>query len=211
MTDAAGIAVTKAGATRWVASFEHPEEFWHPLEMAEDDAAERVAQAVADRGGEYSQDYAEAVYPELRAIWEGARAREASPVAVYVPPEPLQSRPLVPVTAFCAPVPTPPEVRTVEAMARLAAQPQPYRFRDPLVSVVELPAGPTCRVHELILEEPAEDGRRSMIEYVSYYVVPPGYDRGFVELTVTWPSPTLGETMAETADDIAQTLTISPQ
>ncbi|RMI41340.1 hypothetical protein [Streptomyces triticirhizae] len=210
MSDATDISMAKP-TTRWLASFEHPEEFWHALEMAEEDAAEQVAQAVADRGGEYSQDYAEAVYPEIKAIWEGALEREASPVAVYVPPEPLNSRPLVPVTAFCAPVPTPPAGSTVQTMAQLAAQPQPYRYREPGISVVELPAGPACRVHELILNEPGDDGRRVMVEYVSYYVVPPGYDRGFVELTVTWPSPTLGVEMVETADDIANTLVVSPQ
>lgn len=210
MSEASGWGEARP-TTRWLASFEHPEEFWHSVEMAEEDAAEQVAQAVADRGGQYSQDYAEAVYPELKAIWEGALEREASPVAVYVPPEPLNARPLVPVTAFCAPVPTPPAGSTVETMAQLAAQPQPYRYRDPLVSVVELPAGPACRVHELVLNDPGDDGRRMMIEYVSYYVVPPGYDRGFVELTVTWPSPVLGAEMVETADDIANTLAISPQ
>ncbi|MDT0446885.1 hypothetical protein [Streptomyces johnsoniae] len=206
MTD----ALTKEPAHPWVAAFQHPEEFWIQLDMKATDTAEQAAQTVADRGGELSQDYAEAVYPELQVIRDGALEREASPIAVYVPPEPLSSRPLVPVTAFVAPVPAPADQSTVEAMAALAAQPQPYRYRDPLVSIVELPAGPACRVHELVLNERSEDGRRVMNEYVSYYVVPPGYDQGFVELTVTWSSPTLGASMEETADDIAGTLTIQP-
>ncbi|UCM89498.1 hypothetical protein [Streptomyces marincola] len=207
MTDARN----QVGATTWVAAFEHPEEFWLQLDMGAADVAEQAAQAIADRGGELSQDYAEAVYPELQVIRDGALERDASPVAVYVPPEPLTSRPLVPVTAFVAPLPATAEQSTVAAMAELAARPQPYRYRDPLISTVDLPAGPACRVHELVLNEPGEDGRRVMTEYVSYYVVPPGYGKGFVELTVTWPSPTLGAAMEETADEIAATLTISRQ
>ncbi|MDT0269537.1 hypothetical protein RM844_24960 [Streptomyces sp. DSM 44915] len=192
----------------WVASFEYPDDCWYALDMTAEDAAERVAQAVADRGGPRDQEYAEAVYPELTAIRESAAAREASPVVVFVPPEPLPTRPLVPVTVFCAPVASPADGVGVEGLAELARQPRPYRYRDPLVSLVELPAGPACRVHELVLDDPGEDGRRGLVEYVSYYVAPPGYPRGLIELTVTWPSPTLGAALVETADEIALTLAL---
>ncbi len=202
--------LTKRGAGQWVAAFQHPEEFWIQLDMQAVDVAEQAAQAVADRGGELIQDYAEAVYDELKVIRDSALERQASPVAVFVPEEPLGVRPLVPVTAYVAPVPMPAEQCSIDALAAMAAEPQSYRYRDPFISTVELPAGPALRVHELVLDVRGEDDRRAMTEYVSHYVLPPGYDKGFVELTVTWSSPVHGQAMEETADDIAGTLTIHP-
>ena len=45
MSEASGWGEARP-TTRWLASFEHPEEFWHSVEMAEEDAAEQVAQAI---------------------------------------------------------------------------------------------------------------------------------------------------------------------
>ncbi|MDT0341760.1 hypothetical protein [Streptomyces litchfieldiae] len=197
-------------STEWVAGFDYPPEHWIQLDMKSPDVAEQAAQAIADRGGEIDQEYAEGAYPELKAIRDGALEREASPVVVFVPPEAPDLRPLVQITAFVAPVPAPSGHRTVEAMAELARQPQPYRFRQPGISVIDLPAGPTCRVHELVHNEPGDDGRNMLTEYISYYVLPPGYDKGFVEFTVTWFTPAIGSAMVETADEMAATLTITP-
>ncbi|WP_326598412.1 hypothetical protein [Streptomyces sp. NBC_01803] len=193
----------------WVAGFDYPDEGWIQLDMGETDVAEQAAQLVADRGGEHDQAYAEAVYEELKVIRDGALERDASPVVVYVPEAPPQSLPMVPVSAFVAPWELPEERRTLETLTGLARQPRPYRFREPDVRTVDLPAGPACRVHELVVNEAGDDDRQTLMEYVSYYVIPPGYPDGVIEMTVTWASPAVGDVMVETADEMAATLTVN--
>ncbi|RKN42950.1 hypothetical protein [Streptomyces hoynatensis] len=194
----------------WVAGFDYPEGGFIELDMSAEDVAERAAQQIADRGGELDQAYAEEAYVELKAIRDRALERNASPVIVFAPAYPSELRPMLPITAFVAPWDAPPEQRTPEAIAELARQPQPYRFQEPDVKVVELPAGPACRVHELVLNDVPGDERQLVMEYVSYYVIPKSYPGGVVELTVSWSSPTFGNTMLETADEMAESLTLRP-
>jgi hypothetical protein len=194
--------------TVYVAGFDYPEAEWIQLDMASEDAAERAAQQIADRGGTLDQVYAEAAYPELKAITEGALERNASPVAVFVPFEPGESRPMVPMSAFVTSYEASPAERNLDFLAAFARQPRPFRFREPHVETVDLPAGPAVRVHELVVNEKGDDDRQVMMEYVTHYVASPTYPDGVVEMTVTWSSPTIGPIMAEVADDMAATLTV---
>ncbi|MDT0307479.1 hypothetical protein RM780_10945 [Streptomyces sp. DSM 44917] len=194
----------------WVAGFDHPGAGWHQLDVRAEDGPERVAQEIADRGGDLNHLYAEAVLPELKLIRQGAVERGAAPVVVFVPDVPAESRPLVPITAFVAPWGGPPPDGGPASVAALARVPRDYRLREPLIGEIDLPAGPALRVHELVREEPTEDGRRLLMEYVSYYVFPPGLTDGPVEMTVSWSSPAIGAEMAGTADEIAASLTVSP-
>lgn len=193
----------------WVAGFDYPEGGFIELDMTAEDVAERAAQQIADRGGELDQAYAEEAYVELKAIRDRAWERNASPVIVFAPAYPSELRPMLPITAFVAPWEVPPGHRSPESIAVLAREPQPYRFQDPNVEVVQLPAGPACRVHELVLNDVPGDERQLLMEYVSYYVVPEDYS-GVVEFTVSWSSPTFGNAMLETAAEMAESLTLRP-
>ncbi|RKN10059.1 hypothetical protein [Streptomyces radicis] len=194
--------------TEWVAAFEHPEGGWIPLDMESVNAAEEAAQRIADRGGAENQEYAELVYPELKAIRDGALERGASPVMAFVPETPSPTRPLVVVTVFVAPVDVG-EERTLENIARLVRRPREFRYREPLIDEVELPAGQALRVHELVVNEEGDDERRVLMEYVTHYVIVPDYPKGVFEMTVTWASPAIGPELAQTADEMAASLTVS--
>lgn len=162
------------GGPKWVAGFDYPTDGWIHIDVTAEDGAERAAQEVADRGGELDQEYAEALYPELKVIRDGAFHRNATPVVVFVPVKPAPARPLVPVTAFVAPWSIPKRGLTLESVAAMAREPQSYRLREPLISEIELPAGPALRVHELVIEEKGDDDRQVLTEYLSYYVLSPG-------------------------------------
>lgn len=193
---------------QWIAGFDYPSYGWKQLDVWAKEGAERAAQEIADRGGELNMAYAKALCPEFKLIRQGAMARNATPVVVFVPELPLQSRPLIPVTAFVAPWNFPEQGCTLEAVIAMAREPQPYRVREPVVSEIRLPVGLSVRVHEVVVEETGDDERRVVTEYISYYVIPPGYLDGIVEMTVTWTSPGIGPEMVQTADEMATTLRV---
>jgi hypothetical protein len=197
--------------TRWVRRFDYPEQGWLQLVVNSPDGPERAAREVADREGEGMREYADAVYPELKALWEGMREQQAAPVAVYVPPVPLNARPLVPITAYVQGLWQPPEERGLEAIAEQLSQPQPYRLGQAQVSVVKLPAGPACRLHEAVLHDAGDagdDGRRLVIEHIDYYLLPPECPEGVFKLSVNWSSLVIGAEMVATADVMAASLTV---
>ncbi|WP_049580386.1 hypothetical protein [Streptomyces sp. SBT349] len=195
---------------KWEAGFDYPGLDWHQLDVRAEDGAERLAQEIADRGGELDQLYAEAVYPELRHIHEEARKRDARPMVVFVPEFPNEARPLVSITAYVAPWAPPEQGRDLKTVTGIAMEPRPNRMRPPLVSDMELPAGPAVRVHEVLLSEPKEDNRQLISEAMTYYILPPGLPDRVVEMTIEWNSPIIGAEMAETADEMAMTLTLAP-
>lgn len=178
------------------------------LAMYDPEGAERAAKEVADREGEGMEEYAEAVYPELKEIWDGMRERRAAPVVVYVPPVPLSTRPLVPVSVYVQARKCPPEERTVEALTELVSAPQPEGFGEPDITAVELPAGPACRVHEVLRNELGDDERRFLIEHIDYFVLPPECPEGMFNLSVTWSSLAIGPQMTDMADVMAASLRI---
>ncbi|MDT0345945.1 hypothetical protein [Streptomyces litchfieldiae] len=193
--------------TEWICGFGYPADGWLPLEVDSPDGAERAAQRIAEREGDGNELYAEAVYPELKVIWEGMRARAAGPVAVWVPPVPLNARPLVPASIFAAREETSPEERTVAAVGETFRRPRPDRLGEADITEIELPLGPACRVHQLLLNQPGDDGRQFVIEAIDYFVLPPDYPEGLFQLSVSWSSPAIAPHMTETADRIATTLT----
>ncbi|MGP3971778.1 hypothetical protein [Streptomyces sp. 6N223] len=131
---------------QWVSQFGCPAAGWLPLVVSSPDGAERAAREIAEWEGEGMREYAEEVYPELKTIWEEMRERRAAPVAVYVPPVPLDSHLRVPIIAYVQGRLVSPQERTMEAIVDLVSQPQPDQFRKPDITVVELPAGPACRM-----------------------------------------------------------------
>lgn len=194
----------------WKAGFELLSADWLLFDVRSLDGAERLAQRVADRGGERNGHYAEAVYPELKAIQAGAEDRGAAPVAVLLPHEPGDERPLVPATAMVVAQDNPDAGRTVDAIAEMVRVPRPYRLDTPEVKEVRLPLGPACRVRELVYEAELEDGRELITEHLTHYVLPPCYPEGVLQLTVTWSLIGLGHFMSEVADDMAASLTLEP-
>ncbi|MDT0345345.1 hypothetical protein [Streptomyces litchfieldiae] len=195
--------------TQWFSQFDYPGlGGWLDLPTHALDGAERAAQEVADREGERMHEYAEAVYPELKVIWEGMRERRAAPVVVYVPPVPLSTRPLVPVSAYVQARKCLPEERTVEAITELVSSLQPDRFGEAEITAVTLPAGPACRVQEVLMNDAGDDERRFMIEHIDYYVLPPECPEGMFKFSVTWSSFALGPDMTDTTDVMAASLRI---
>ncbi|MDT0341521.1 hypothetical protein [Streptomyces litchfieldiae] len=194
--------------TRWISQFDCPANDWLPMVMGTPDGAEHVARQVADREGEGVRDYAEAVYPELKVIWENMRERQAAPVAVCVPVIPRSARPLVPASAYVQGWRCTPEDRVMETLTDLVSQPKHHRLGKPDVSVVELPAGPTCRVQEVLLNDVGDDGRRFIIEQIDHFVLPPACQEGMFKFTIPWSDPTLGPGISHLADEMAFSLSI---
>lgn len=197
----------RSAVTEWISRFDYPRTGWLQLIINSPEGPERAAREIAGREGSGNQEYADAVYPELKVIWEGMRARQAAPVAVYVPHIPLSARPLVPVSAYVQGQKISSEERTLAAITELVSQPQDNRLGQPDIAVVELPVGSACRLHELLLHE-RDDGRQFVIEHIDYYVIPPVCPEGVFKLSVTWYSPAVGPGMIETADEIAASLTV---
>lgn len=196
-------------ATEWVSQLDYPAAAgWLELATRAPDGAERAAREIADREGKGMREYAEAVYPELKAIWEQMRERRAGPVVVYVPPVPLAVRPLVPVSVYVQAWKCPPEERSVEAITALVSPPTPDRFGEADVTAIRLPAGPACRLHEVLADEVGDDGRRFLIEHVDYFVLPPECPDAMCKLSVTWSSLAIGPEMTGAADVMAASLRI---
>ncbi|TDC27138.1 hypothetical protein E1265_02340 [Streptomyces sp. 8K308] len=197
--------------TRWIRSFDFPDVGWLQLSVNDPDGAELAAREIAQRPGDRARQYAEAVYPELKVIWENMRKREAAPVVLYVPLVPQGAPPLVPASAYVEGALCAPAERTVEAVLDQVRRPQPYRHGRPEITVLELPAGPACRLHELMLEDKGDDGRRFVIEHVDYFFLPPVFPEVLFKLSVNWASPAVGPEMVDIADAMAATLRISPE
>ncbi|RKN45553.1 hypothetical protein [Streptomyces hoynatensis] len=195
--------------TRWIRSFDLPGTGWLQLAVNDPDGAERAAREIAERDGEGMPEYAEAVYPELKAIRENMGERDAAPVAVYVPPVPPATRPLIPVSAYVEGRRWSPAERSMETVLAEVGRPQPYRFGEPGITVVELPAGPACRLHEVVLHDRGDDGRRFMTEHLDHFVLPPECPEGIFMFSVTWSSLAIGADMAATADAMAASLRIT--
>ncbi|MGP4110663.1 hypothetical protein ACTWP5_07070 [Streptomyces sp. 4N509B] len=176
--------------------------------MNDPDGVERAARAIADWDGERMEEYADEVYPELRAIWEEMQDRRAAPVAVYVPPVPLDSRLRVPIIAYVQGRRTAPHERTMEAVVAMASESRPDSFRPPDIALVELPAGPACRLQEVVVHDEEDRGRRSLSEHIDYYVLPPHCPEGIFKFSVTWSSPAITARAMVTADEMAASLSV---
>ncbi|WP_326594535.1 hypothetical protein [Streptomyces sp. NBC_01803] len=200
--------------TEWVPTFDYPAEEWLLVDVNVPDGAERAAQQVADRGGRQNKRYAKAVYPELKDAWQDLREEGAEPVVVYVPQVRRNTEPLSPASVHAVPC-APDFERSMEAIAEYARLPLPdpalTYAREPQTTVVELPAGPACRVHRALLADTGYRGEQLATEHVQHYVLSDAYPEAVILLSATWISGTAGEGMTELADRIAATLTLKPR
>ncbi|MGP3972151.1 hypothetical protein [Streptomyces sp. 6N223] len=193
-----------------MASFTTTTVDWIPLPVDDPDGADQVAREVAERGGEHDKDFARALLPELKSLQAIAQERGASPMSVQIPLEQPSAPPFVTATAFMVCQQPPDAGRSLDAIAAVIREPRDWRVREPDIRRIELPLGPACRVRELATEAEMEDGRRLLLEYVTYYVLTDAYPEGVIEFTVTWTTIGVAEIMSPLADEIAATLTVEP-
>jgi hypothetical protein len=195
--------------TEWALTFDYPAgEEWLALDAQQPDGAERIAQQVADRGGRQNKRYARAALPELRTNWREARTEGLEPYVVYVPQVRRAVSPLLAASAFA--------VRSVLENALTMEEvvektheptyaPEVAPTRERKVTVVDLPVGPACRLHDAPLP-----GRPPSSEFVQHYVLPKEFPQDFLMIDVTWVD-TVGPGMVELADQMAASLRYTPQ
>lgn len=99
----------------------------------------------------------------------------------------------------------------MEWVLEKAGLPQPYRHGEAEITVVELPAGPACRLHEMMLDEEGDDGRQLMIEHIDYFILPSASPDVLVKLSVNWASTALGTDMVDVADAMAAAFHTTPE
>ncbi|MBB0243115.1 hypothetical protein FNQ90_03060 [Streptomyces alkaliphilus] len=194
------------GESEWEGGFDLPDDTWVLLNVRDDGAPARAALAVAERDGENATLYAEALLPELESLHAAGRRQGAAPFAVWVPETPRQADPLIPLVAYVVRQESPDLGRTVEAVAAVCREPHPTRLGEIDIREVELPLGPACRVREMTLAAETDDGRYTVAEHVTFYVLAEPWPEGILQFSVTWTIPGLGDAFAEEADAMAHTL-----
>jgi hypothetical protein len=196
--------------TEWMLTFDYPAgDEWLALDAHLPDGAERVAQRIADRGGQRNKRYAKAALPELRTNWRDMRAEGLEPFVMYVPQVRRNARPLLAASAFA--VRSVPENAVtmellVEKMHQPTYEPEVARTRERKVTTVELPVGPACRIHDAPLP-----GRPPAAELVQHYVLAKEFPQEFLMIDVTWVSGAVGPGMVELADRMAASLRYAPR
>jgi hypothetical protein len=201
--------------TEWVPRFDYPsggEWLWLDVNLPDPDGAKQVARQIADRGGWRNRRYAKEVYQQLKNDWVRPQVARIEPVVVYVPHVRRNTLPLSPadvdVRLF-----TPDHERTLEATMAKAREPMNHptasSAQEPEITAVELPAGPACRVHE-VLETYSDFGDQVLTEYVDYTVLPEVYSKDMVLMRTFWTKDSVPG-MVELADKIAATLTFVPR
>lgn len=76
-------------------------------------------------------------------------------------------------------------------------------------SKADLPSGPAIRVRSKRIGDPDRAGQGTLTEGVTYAIRPAGFDSAVVT-AVTWTALHLGDRLAEMADAIVKTVTITP-
>ncbi|MGP3971777.1 hypothetical protein [Streptomyces sp. 6N223] len=143
--------------TEWVPRFDYPaSEEWLLMDADLPDAAERVAQQVAKRGGRRNKRYAKAVRGHLERTWARTREDRIEPLVVYVPHVWRDVPGFTPSSVYTRPF-IPDHERTMEAIMVRARKPTDAPT-EAEVTAVELPAGSACRVHERSLSTLATQG-----------------------------------------------------
>jgi hypothetical protein len=172
------------------------------------DGAEQVARQVADRGGRLNKRYAKDLYRKLTEAWEAAKEAQIEPVVVYVP-HVRRRTPTVSPAQVNAQRYTSDYERTVEATLAKLREPLDHpgtsSAQEPEITAVDLPAGPACRVHEMLVAH-SEFGDQALTEYVDHYVLPEVYSQDMLLLRGFWVKDSVPG-MVELADRIAHTLT----
>jgi hypothetical protein len=198
--------------TEWVARFDYPAGEWLLLDMGSADGAERAAQQVADRGGRKNKRYAKAVYQEIKDLWQTMDVALTELMVVHVPTEQRRTAPLSPASAHTTWLDTDYE-RTLEAVMEKARapldDPNIVPVGEPEVTSVELPVGPTCRVHRTVTRDTGWE--QLTMEYLNYYVLQDTHPEELLMLDVFWLPNALGPGMVELADQMAATLRIVPR
>ncbi|TDC27137.1 hypothetical protein E1265_02335 [Streptomyces sp. 8K308] len=199
--------------TEWVPGFDYPgggEWLW--LDVNRTDPAEHVARQVAERGGRRNKRYAKETYRQLSDDWVQAREARIEPVVVYVPHVRRSSPPASPASVHVKRY-TPDYQRTVEAtLARLR---EPKNFpgvsyaRESLITAVELPAGPACRLHKVVMSDTGF-GDQVAMEAVTHYVIPKEYAEDMLLLSMVWVRDS-AHRMVELADAVAASLRLTPR
>ncbi len=80
---------------------------------------------------------------------------------------------------------------------------------DIQVSKIELPSGPAVRIRGKRIEERDPSGHGVLMEGVTHAIRPPGFDSAVITV-MTWTALHLGDQLAEMADAIAGTVTVTP-
>ncbi|MCE7083164.1 hypothetical protein [Streptomyces sp. ST2-7A] len=194
------------GESEWEGGFDLPDDTWVLLSVRDDEAPARAAREVAEREGESASLYAEALLPELESLHAAGRRQGAAPFAAWVPEVPRQADPLIPLVAYMVRQESPEAGRTVEAVAAVCRESHPARLGEVEIREVDLPLGPACRVREINLAAETDDGRYTVAEHVTFYVLAEPWPEGILQFSVTWTIPGLGDAFAEEADAMAHTL-----
>jgi hypothetical protein len=194
--------------TEWVPRFDYPaSNEWLFFDVNLPDGAREVARQITQRGGWRNKRYAKEVYRELKHGLAGLPDLY-EPIVVYVPHVRRDLPPACPghvnATRF-----VPDYERTLDAcMARVReslSRKTEVAVRESEITAVELPAGPACRVHE-VLEGDLQYGAQMTMEFVEYYLIPEVYSEDMLLFRAFWVKDDLPE-MLELADRIATTLT----
>ncbi|MDT0341522.1 hypothetical protein [Streptomyces litchfieldiae] len=83
--------------TEWVPRFDYPsDDGWLFMDVHLPDAAERIGQQIADRGGRRNKRFGKAVIEQLKAEWIGALELQIEPIVVYAPRVPRELPPECP-------------------------------------------------------------------------------------------------------------------
>lgn len=144
---------------------------------------------------------------ELARLTYEARARGAMyGLALYAPPPDglaaiLDVKRVVPDRTY-------PQL-TFDVLRSLYAEPSADTVGDVDAKQVDLPSGPTLRVHRKRAEPQDPTGQSLIIEGVTHAIRPPGINDAIV-MIMTWAALQLGDRLAEMADAIAGTLEIMP-
>ncbi|MDT0345944.1 hypothetical protein [Streptomyces litchfieldiae] len=195
--------------TNVVPVFACPTDEWLPLDIHDPDGVQEVVRQVVDRGGWSNRRYAKAVTPHVRRVWNSLQEGRKGPAAVYVPherPKELgRSLPSVS-TAWRHPQKM---GSTLAEVSENMSQPEPGRKR--VVTKVELPAGPACRVyHETTFVIP-DLNLTFHVTGVSHYLFPEKGPRKILAMLADWDTHTPLTGLVEMADQIAATLTLHPR
>jgi hypothetical protein len=199
--------------TEWVPRFDYPaSDEWLCFDVNLPDGAKEVARQIIQRGGWRNKRYAKQVYSELNQGWAGIPKLRYEPIIVYVPQVQRNLPAAVPGHVNAKRF-TPDYERTLEAAMARAREPLGLQTEVSAqvseVTAVELPAGPACRVHE-VLEGDLQYGAQMTMEFVEYCVIPEVYSEDMLLFRAFWVKDDLPE-MLELADRIATTLTFKPR
>jgi hypothetical protein len=191
---------------QWTCSISHPDG-WVTLPATGTEnpwpwAAERVREML---GPEAETAQVDALAADLVAWTQDSREREPTMALAFYPD------PAGPLVAMCEIQDYHPDEMVGEITLDWLAS--TFGMAEGTLGEVEtmkgdLPAGPAVRIRQMTEGAPDREGRRPVLETLTYGVRPPGIDAAVV-LLFSWVGLALGAELTEMADEMAETLEIN--